>query len=198
MSSYPVIVSFYTNDWDYPLYAEQLRENCNSLGLDCYIVQKDSLNDYVKNCNMKPFFIKEMLERFKKPILWMDVDGSIVSMPVLLSDQTVKDFDIAGNRSQRDRSRVHVGSIWFNYSPTTLSFVDAWCEAIVKQGIDDAVFNGVWTKFVDKIKFFELPPEYFVILPTPKSPVPADSCIVHRLSNSVLKQTYKHQVENQK
>jgi hypothetical protein len=105
---------------------------------------------------------------------------------------------MAGNRSVTDTSRIHVGSIWFNYTDIVMEFVHTWCEAIAARGIDDSVFNKLWQKCSDKIKFYELPPEYFVILATPDSPAPDSSCIVHRLSNSTLKQDYKNKVEGNK
>jgi hypothetical protein len=186
------VVSFYTADWDYPKYAMQLQDDCERLGLAHYIVKRESTDDYVKNCNIKPFFIRDMLLRFKSPVFWIDVDGSIISSPKLLLTLDINNFDMAANRSVKDPSRIHVGSIWFNYTQATLEFVDAWCANVIKRGIDDAVFNGIWGQFVDKIKFYELPSEYFFILPTPTSTAPENVCVVHRLSASPLKQSYKN------
>lgn len=197
MSTFTV-VSFYTPDWKYPEYAQSLADDCKRLGLDFAIESKPSTNTYVGNCNLKPYFIRDKLQQLKKPILWMDVDGSIITRPDRLLTTSINSFDMAGNRSLRNVDRIHVGSIWFNYTNTTMEFVDAWCDAIAARGIDDAVFNGLWQQFLDKIKFYELPPEYFVILDNPQSPVPDTSCIIHRLSNSSLKQEYKNKVKSGK
>ena len=190
-----IVVSFYTPDWHYPAYARQLQTDCDRFDLNHHIVEVSSHGDYVKNCNIKPFFIRDMLNMHQTPVFWIDADGTINSKPELLLSQSIKDFDIAGNRSQRDPSRIHVGSIWFNYTPVVLDLIESWCDCISKRGIDDAVFNTVWSQFSDRIKFYELPSEYFTILNTPESPVPADSCIVHRLSSSDLKWQYKNKVE---
>jgi hypothetical protein len=197
MSAFTV-VSFYTPDWKYPEYAQSLIKDCVRLGLDYSIEPKPSTSTYVGNCNLKPYFIRDKLQTLKKPILWMDVDGSIVSLPDLLLTTSIDNFDMAGNRSRRDINRIHVGSIWFNYTNITMEFINTWCEAIAARGIDDEVFNRVWQKFSDKIKFYELPPEYFVILDTPDSPIPDNSCIIHRLSNSSLKLDYKNKIESSK
>ena len=186
------VVSFYTSDWEYPVYAKQLQDDCTRLGLAYHIVERPSNDDYVKNCNIKPFFIREMLLMFKSPIFWIDADGGINSTPDLLLDQHINNFDIAGNKSTRDPSRIHVGSLWFNYNDVVLEFVNAWCDTIVKHGIDDAIFNGLWKEFSNRLKFYELPPEYFFILPTLDSSPPEKVCIVHRLSNSSLKRDYKN------
>jgi hypothetical protein len=192
------LVSFYTPDWKYPEYAQSLADDCTRLGLGFAIESKPSTNTYVGNCNLKPYFIRDKLRELKKPILWMDVDGSIITRPDLLLTGDINSFDMAGNRSVTDTSRIHVGSIWFNYTDIIMEFVDAWCEAIAARGIDDSVFNGLWQQFSDKIKFYELPPEYFVILANPMSPIPDASCIIHRLSNSNLKLDYKNKVKSNK
>lgn len=193
-----VITSFYTPDWEYPMFAEQLSHDCEHLGLEHCIVQKQSNSDYAKNCNIKPFFIREMLEKFRRPILWMDVDGSIVSMPNLFFTDEILNYDIAANRGRSNREKIHVGSIWFNYTKTTLALVNDWCEKVTAGGVDDGQFNGIWKKYKDTIRFYELPQNYFVILKSLNSVAPEDSCIVHRISKSSLKQTYKKSLNKKK
>jgi len=189
-----VICSFYTPDWDYPNYAKQLSQDCERLSLPYHILEKQSYNDYRKNCNIKPFFIKESLEKFKRPILWIDVDGSIISRPELILSNNTLEYDIAGNRTINDVSKIHVGSIWFNYTKSTMSFINDWCKSVISGGIDDGQFNSTFRKHEDNIKFCELPPNYFVILKNLDSKPPDDSCIVHRISNSNLKKEYKQKL----
>jgi len=186
-----LVISFYTDDGDYPMYAKLLSEDCERLGLDYYISEKQSLKDYRKNCNIKPFFIKETLERFKRPVLWMDVDGSIISSPDLIFDETILEYDIAANCAVNNETKIRVGSIWFNYTKAVMSFVDNWCESVSNGGIDDGQFNSTWKKHKDIMKLYKLPQNYFVVLQKLNSTPPDDSCIVHRLSNSLLKQKYK-------
>ena len=189
-----IITSFYTPDWKYPVFAQQLSQDCKRLNLEHHIVERQSSDDYRKNCNIKPFFIKESLEKFKNPILWMDVDGSLVSRPDLLFTDEILNYDIAANRTLNDASKIHVGSIWFNYTKSTMSFINDWCESVVNGGIDDGQFNSTFRKHEDNIKFYELPPNYFVILKNLDSKPPENSCIVHRISNSNLKKEYKQKL----
>ena len=191
------VISFYTPDWNYPKYAAQLKIDCSKLGIDYHIVEKTSTNSYVGNCQMKAFFIKECLERFKSPVLWIDADASLTKSPDLLLDKSIQKFDIAGNRPANSPHRVHVGSIWFNYTDLVKQFVDEWCAEIEnKKPLDDAAFNGVWDLMKDEINFFALPPEYFYILRTPDDTIfPDDTVIVHRLSCSELKMSYKNSIE---
>ena len=193
-----VITSFYTPDWKYPKFAKQLLSDCEQLGLRHYIVEKESKGDYAKNCNIKPFFIKEMLEKFKKPILWVDVDGSITSVPELLYSDEILQYDVAANRPAWNANKVHVGSMWFNYTKSAADLVDAWCESVSMGGVDDGQFNSIWNKYKDSIRFYELPSKYFVILKSLNSDIPEDSCIVHRISKSDLKKEFKQKLNKNK
>jgi len=188
------VISFYTPDWRYPEYADNLRQDCRSQGLEFLIDEVPSHGDYVKNCNIKPRFIREKLYQLKSPVLWIDVDGSLLKAPELLLSHTIGEYDIAGNRVTNNTERIYVGSIWFNYTKTTLDFLDTWVD-IVDNSIDDAAFNGVWKKFKDRLRLFSLPPEYFFIHKKPTIEVPEDTVILHRLSSSDLKWQYKNKVE---
>jgi len=193
-----IITSFYTSDWKYPEFAKKLSKNCEDLELKYNIVEKKSNNDYLKNCNIKPFFIRETLNKFKSPILWMDVDGSIVSRPDLLFTDEILNYDIAANRGRSNLEKIHVGSIWFNYTEITLAFINDWCKKVLDGGIDDGQFNSVWNTYKNTMRFYELPQNYFVILKSLNAIPPEHSCIIHRISKSSLKQTYKKQLSKKK
>jgi hypothetical protein len=188
-----IITSFYTADWKYPEYADSLKNNCSNLNLKHHIVEKPTNNDYVKNCNIKPFFIREVLDTYKCPIFWIDVDGSINKTPELLISEDIRNYDIAVNRSVSNPSRIYVGSMWFNYNEKTVNFINEWCNALEKYGIDDGVFNGIWSNFSKNLNILELPDSYFYILPWPDSTIPEEVYIAHRLSNSDLKIKYKNE-----
>lgn len=186
------VVSFYTNDWLYPDYAAKLKEDCDRLGIPHHIIEKPSTNRYVGNCQIKAFFIKECMESFKSPLLWIDADGSILKKPAMLYEEINRDYDLVGNRPINDPSRIHVGSMLLNYTAKMSDFVEVWCEGIKrKDPLDDAAFNGTWDVMKNSVRFRELPQKYFYIQKNPYDPVPADTIILHRLSKSDLKQRYK-------
>lgn len=188
------VISFFTPDWKYPEYATLLKKDCERLGLAHYIQSIPGLEEYTKNCNIKPNFILNELHRLKSPVLWMDVDGSILQIPKLLLDSNIKNYDIAGNHPLNNTERIHVGSIWFNYTENTLKFLEQWCEKVANS-IDDAAFNGVWNTFKNTLNMLSLPPEYFFIHKRVSDAVPTDTIILHRLSSSDLKWAYKNKVE---
>jgi hypothetical protein len=192
----PLVVSFYTPDWEYPTYAKNLQADCDRLNLDCYIEEKFSLENYVNNCNIKPFFIKECLEKFQRPILWMDVDATINKLPEELLDAK-EHYDLAVHLNSKFLNRFYVNSIWFNYTPVVLKLVNSWCNKVVGF-IDDGAFNESFKELYNEIRFLTLPSQQHIILTNPHTPIPQDSYFVHRLSNSTLKQDYKNKVKSNK
>jgi len=184
------VISFYTSDWKYPDYATNLKKDCERIGLPHHIECLPSRGDYVKNCNIKPEFIRNKLHQLKSPILWIDADGSLLKSPDLLLTSDIKNYDLAGNRWATNPERIHVGSIWFNYTELTLTFLDTWID-LVNSSIDDAAFNGVWNRFKQQLKLFSLPPEYFFIHKKDNYLIPNNTIILHRLSSSELKMQYK-------
>lgn len=191
----PTIISFYTNDWHYPQYADKLRDDCDRLGLDHHIVEKPSTKTYDGNCNIKPYFIEEALVELKKPVVWMDVDGSINQFPDVFNDDLAARCDIAGFQSQRDHTKIHVATIWFAYSETTLDFIRTWQQRSM-DFIDDGAFQTSLAS-TSNIRIETLPQQYFEILPWPHSPVTDSHYFVHRLSQSDIKMEYKRLSEAQ-
>lgn len=186
------VISFYTPEWRYAEFAKNLQEDCKRLGLPCLIEVRESRNSYVKNCNIKPEYIKEKLLELKSPVIWIDVDGSIIKLPQLMIDAEIAGYDIAANQSINNPDHIHVGSFFLNYSPKVLEFLDSWIQEIKrKNGIDDGAFNAVWNRFKHDLKYLKLPDNYFVILPWPDTPPSVNAVIVHRLSSSDLKLEYK-------
>lgn len=187
-----IVISFYTNDWLYPHYAENLRADCDRFGLKHHIVERASTNRYLGNCQIKPFFVQECLEEFKMPVFWMDADGSILRTPDKLFDDENINYDLVANRPVNDHSRIHVGSMLLNYTDPMKRFVKVWCESILKKSpLDDAAFNGTWDHHKESLKVKLLPDNYFYIHRNPADSVPADAVIMHRLSRSELKKRYK-------
>jgi len=194
MSAFTVI-SFFTPDWHYPEYAQNLAADCKRLGLDHVIEQKLSTDSYVGNCNIKPFFIREKIQELKQPVLWIDVDGSILKIPSEL--EVLSDADIMAYTNQRFPDRISVNVLLFSYTPNTLTFLDTWCEYVIKS-IDDGAFNDTVKKYRDAIKIQILPAEQTAIVSTKDKNISFEICFANRLSGSDLKWQYKNKVEGRR
>ena len=178
----PLIISFYTPDWEYPKHAKRFAEECAHLGLEYRIEQRDSRGGYLENTCIKPEFIRDMLHEEKRPVLWVDVDGSIYKRPNFFKDL---DADFAAKRMPKNRKRVwHVGTMWFNYTPDILDFMDRWVE-LTGSLSDESSLEEAWKEF-QWLKASDIPPEYFTIEERRKGPI-SGTVIMHRISQSPSK-----------
>ena len=186
----PLIISFYTNDWKYPEFAKKLQNNCEQLSLEFYIQEKPNLNSYVNNCNIKPKFILECLLKFKRSVLWVDVDNSIVKVPNEMIG--TNEYDIIGV-SKKNSELVYVNCLCFNYTDQSVAFLENWKDAAEKF-IDDGAFQQV-NKQTPDVKILKLSTNYNQTIVRPGQSINSDACFVNRLSASDLKWEYKHKVE---
>jgi len=183
----PLIISFFTSDWEYPEHAQRLESECRSLAIDSHIVEIESTGSYRKNCSKKPRFILEALEKFQRPLLWLDVDASIIRYPSALMTKDVLSYDIAAVRKKPQFDFWYVNSLWFNYTPRTSAFVELWCQA-ANNVADDGAFQAVYAKNKSNISLLALDPAMHMILSKDRSALDDDICFVHRTSRGQSKQ----------
>lgn len=160
-SEYPLIISFYTDDWEYPLHAARLRAECEALGLRYRIERKPTTGSYLKNCCIKPSFILECLKDEQGPVLWIDVDGSIVQKPDFFLDNP-DDYDFQARRMDPNhRKRTwHVGTQWWNYTDEAIAFMDRW---IANTGdMTDESALEVTVRQGEDLRTRNIPAEYFM------------------------------------
>lgn len=183
-TAFPTIISFYTQSWEYAAHADRLRRECDALGLLHHIQELPDRGSWIENTRLKATYIHASLVAVQRPVLWIDVDGSIHNRPLALLLPTTADF--AGRHQRTGPQRTwHVGTMFFNYTSRALELAAKWrTKAEAAQGTDEAAFEDVWLEHARPlgINYAELPAEYFV-LPTFDNPhVPRTTVISHRLS----------------
>lgn len=170
-----MLISFYTDDWRYPEYAAALKAQCDALAVPSHIERLPTTGSYLRNTCLKPRFILDCLNRFQQPVLWVDVDADLRDVPRM----DWRPADMAARPMPPERSRRwHVGTLWFDYNPRVLAFVQAWVDATGALS-DESSLDKVWRDNRCAIICTELPPEYFGL---PGREV-ADTIISHRISN---------------
>lgn len=154
--SFPRVISFFTAEWEYPIHAQRLARECDDLGIKHSIQERPSTNDYKKNTRIKPFYIREQLQKLKKPVLWLDVDSSLFQVPDELN--SISDYDMAAVRMRPDNKlqrQWQVGVLCFNYNPASLEFLDRWCEAATS-GTDEGAFEYAFKHMPKPLRVLEL------------------------------------------
>jgi hypothetical protein len=176
----PIIVSFYTDDWEYPLHAERMTKDCNALGLSHHIVKKSSTKDYIQNTAIKPFFIKECLAEFKQPVLWVDVDGLLLKRPNLANINSDVALCNYFNKNVLDRD-WSVSIMWFNYTQNTLDLIDRWCDCVPGK-TDEAAFDIAWKELKPNLTVTVLPEQYHFVRWSFRLKIPSDTIFCNQLS----------------
>jgi hypothetical protein len=176
----PIIISFYTNDWEYPVHAARLKLECIKLGFEHCIEERPSTKDYIQNTAIKPFFIKECLEKFKQPVLWIDVDALILKK----FNITVGDEDILACKYTNTtllKREWAVAFLGFNYTENSLKFLETWCH-LTQNKTDEAGFENAWEEAKSFIKIKTLPETFHFIKWRDNLEVPEGTIICHQLS----------------
>lgn len=199
-NNYPIIISFYTNTWEYPNYAKKMKLSCEKLGLEHYIVEEKDTGNWLKNTAKKPSFIYKTLQHFQTPLLWIDVDGSILKKPELLKNC---DFDFAARKKDSKQSRVwHVGTMFFNYTEPSLNFLKLWNERMeTVDSSDELCLDIIWKEqsdIIKKLSVKELPKEYFEMLRQLNHTPSKETIICHRASKGESKMKMKERTKNKR
>lgn len=182
---YPTVITFFTNNWRYKLYALKMRDKCNKLGLNYYVAEFENLKNYLQNTKMKPTFILQALRECKTDVLWIDADGLLSKKPEFLKGI---DVDFAAKRMASHRERYwHVGTMYFKYNQKVLDMVERWVEVSAEPDSvsDEHAFDKMY-----KAGYFEsngitssdLPATYFEILKDLEALPRHDSVVSHRIS----------------
>lgn len=181
-AQHPLIISFYTADWLYPEHAIRFAKECEDLQLDHHIECRASAGGYLQNTCQKPQFILESLA-LDRPVLWIDVDGSILKKPDFFLDFA---GDFAARRMPASRKRTwHVGTMYWAPSEASIAFIERWIENTGGMS-DESSLEVTWQELGHTLSSENLPPEYFEI-PRFGGPGTKDCVVLHRLSNSLSK-----------
>jgi hypothetical protein len=175
-----------------------MQQSCDKLGLDHYIREEPDTGNWNTNTKKKPAYIRKALEELKRPVLWIDVDGSILERPELL--KSGYEYDFAARRMPPHRARTwHVGTMYFAYTPTAIGLLDAWiAEAEKNSGpTDEAILDKIlrdninYTELNEDLKIGELPAPYFEMLRHLTHAPSKGTIICHRASQSDSKMRMK-------
>lgn len=181
----PVIVSFYTKDWEYPEHGKRLILECLKLRLEHRIVERVSKGGYLQNTCQKPFFIRECLQMFERPILWVDVDASIFKPPEYFVGLDA-DVSLKYKDQKKYARKYHVGTMWFNFTPNAMRLLDLWCDRVGALS-DESTLEEIYQQVESEgCRIVDMPEGYHDIQKTTYRLTP-NTVIMHRLSRSPSK-----------
>lgn len=135
-----VIISYYTDNWNYPKKANELKQNCESLKLDYRIEKLDDTGSWINNTRLKSKFVHENLEEIQRPVLWIDADSTLYRTPFSISSRA----DFAAVRADRNKTKTfYAGTLYFDYTRRGRDFARRWAECNI-DGSDHMALEHVW------------------------------------------------------
>jgi len=96
-----IVISYYTPNNDYPKFAKNLKENLDRLGIHYEILRVESAGSRKKNINLRWKILKEAMDKFNSPLLYLDIDSEILKMKEFYKfyDLCCKKYDfVAGDK----------------------------------------------------------------------------------------------------
>lgn len=165
-----LVVSFYTKNTIYEKEVEDLEVSCRSLGIEHYIEKREDLGSWVENTWQKPTFILECLERFDRPLLWVDADGIVLKKPELKLD-----CDIGVYFNNYEDRHARNATIYIEPTPAAKKFLCEWAAACQGPDHDQTIMNWVLQR-PPVCKVGHLPLEYTHIFD--RDPIPIEQSVV--------------------
>lgn len=171
----PKIIAYYTDgrkNW-YLTCAKELEDQCKLFNFDYYIEEKNSLGSYDKNCKIKPKFIIECLDKFKCPLIFLDVDailtGNIPNELYNLNNYDIGITKATGNvqsqieeynyiksiKNPYNHKSIYIrdGFLYVNYNNNGYNFLNFWNDACIKlKESDHNCLNGSVCYNINNIK----------------------------------------------
>lgn len=147
------IISYYTPNYEYPIYAAAFKNSADKFGLDHYVKMVESRGGWGENTRFKSKFIRETLDLFPEHNLcFVDVDSLFKKLPIEILNIVEEDiayttFDWLGRRGitqDDDLKRFEISSaiFWVRNNEKAREFLDFWVEELTKHPI------GIWEQKV--------------------------------------------------
>jgi hypothetical protein len=167
----PMVVSFAFGDEYYLRAADTLRADCVSMGVETHIVRAElpAGTSWIDACRYKVRFVAECVERFDRPLWWVDVDCRLLRALPDLGASVDLGFFLRGFRDFRQFDpallpRVLQPSIlYFGRTPAAREFV-ALMALLERehQGVatDDWFLHEAWTRLPQAPVTTVLPPTW--------------------------------------
>jgi hypothetical protein len=153
----PLVVSYYTKKTPYEKEVENLIESCKLFNVEYHIEGIEDRGSWKENCAYKPYFLREKMKQFKRPILWVDADAIFLKglrFEEFMFSDLVFYYDLS---IQDPRFSAMAGTVYINATEGGRASLDLWCyytEEILKM-------TGEVTPYLDQASL------YFTVLSKP-------------------------------
>lgn len=138
--------------------AKRLKARCDEMGITHTIEERkpviNQANQWLAAECIKPFFIRDMFDRYNEPLLWLDVDCNILKLP---------DFKVMGQwgfewrHDNVPKDFVH----YIEHTEANRAYLDAWCNEVKRLG---ACSHTALINTFTHLDYFLIEPGYFELV----------------------------------
>jgi hypothetical protein len=140
-----VFVSFFTPDGDYPDLACKLVSSLDKFKLPWQVDEFPSFGSWQKGTANKSQFVKSMMDRYDRAVVWLDIDTEVWQFPELLfgpQDFAIYNFSKDTDHhldGQIDTSKMLCagGVIKFGNTPGAKDLLNRWSDVMKTSTIED-------------------------------------------------------------
>ncbi len=132
----PLVVSYYTQDTVYEKQVQRLLESCKKWDIEHHVEAVKDQGSWEKNCAYKPYFLREKLKAFQRPLLWVDAD-EVFLRAFPFEEFMFADLAVFYNPISSDPCcAASTHTIYVNATQGGYAALDLWChssEQIIEQ-----------------------------------------------------------------
>lgn len=141
----PVIISFFTQEWEYRTRALALEKQCDEMGIQNDIRPMESTGNWLRNTALKASFINAMLQQYEH-IVWFDCDGVFMARPTIVLDHAALEPVMAVPHQALPRN-WQVSTISIRRTQESLALMARWAEYARGNNVtDELAFHIVTTE----------------------------------------------------
>lgn len=130
----PIVISYYTRDTGYEIEVKRLISSLRRFNLEYDIEGIENLGNWQKNTHYKASFIKKMLEKHKRAVLFIDADAEIKQYPFFFNELDkdfacyFRDYSQFPRSSRREGKELLTGTLYFADTKAAHDLIDAWIK----------------------------------------------------------------------
>ena len=141
----PIVISFYTIKTPYEQEVKKLIDSCASLGIESDI-------EGVNSQASKPQFIKNKLQKWNRPVLWVDADAAFLQRPDF-NDFSECDFAVRVNKflPKTHESRIVSNAIYARNTDEVMQMLEKWgnkTDREIQIALRDALHEHEYLRFL--------------------------------------------------
>jgi len=158
-----IIISAYSLNTPYEQEVLKLKQSLEDNNIKYKLYPFENQKSWEKNCQIKAIKIKEALNEFKMPVVWVDVDAIVSSYPIFF-EGLKKDFSCYFLKTSWNPHELLSGTLFFGHTDKSFKLLDEWIELNNGNNVfDQKNLNTIYNKLKDELNFQLLPEEYIKI-----------------------------------